>query len=152
MAGADPAYRDYRRSRVLLDTGPFHALFAARIAFYFRRILAALGHAPFAMTRVESQITESNDGDYFRVHDDSTGGCPTSREVSYVYFFHREPKRFEGGELVLYDAAEPPVEVVPRQNAVVFFESARLHEVKPVVCPSRRFGDGRLTLNGWIHR
>ena len=93
----------YRRSQVLLDTGQFHTLFAQRIAFYLPRILRALQHPFFEMTRMESQITASNDGDYFRVHNDSTHANWPSREITFVYFFHREPCPFTGGELVLYD-------------------------------------------------
>jgi Rps23 Pro-64 3,4-dihydroxylase Tpa1-like proline 4-hydroxylase len=152
VAGSDPAYRDHRRSRVLLDAGPFHGLISERIRFYFDRIVRALGLPHLEVSRVESQITASGDGDYFRLHDDNTRGCPPSREVSYVYFFHREPKPFQGGELVLHGAEGAAMSVVPAQNEVVFFPSACLHEVLPVRCPTGSFADSRFTVNGWVHR
>jgi Rps23 Pro-64 3,4-dihydroxylase Tpa1-like proline 4-hydroxylase len=34
----------------------------------------------------------------------------------------------------------------------VFFPSQSEHEILPVRVPSRAFGDGRFTVNGWIHR
>jgi Rps23 Pro-64 3,4-dihydroxylase Tpa1-like proline 4-hydroxylase len=155
VAGSDPAYREHRRSRVLLDAGPFHGIVSDRIRFYFDRIVRALGLARFEVSRVESQITASGDGDYFRLHDDNTRGCPPSRAVSYVYFFHREPKPFQGGELVLHGAGGVTTSVVPAQNEVVFFPSACLHEVLPVRSPPGSFGgfaDSRFTVNGWVHR
>ncbi len=101
----DPGHqRDpYRRSRVLMDTGPFHEIFQHRITFYLPRILRALRHPLFEVTRMESQITASNDGDYFRLHNDNTHASWPSREITFVYFFHHEPPPFAGGELVLYD-------------------------------------------------
>jgi SM-20-related protein len=97
----------------------------------------------------------SNDGDYFRRHDDNTRGCAPTRAISYVYFFHREPRAFTGGELCLHaypGELDAPETVAPAQNQLVLFSSSRPHEVSLVVCPSRAFADSRLTLNGWIHR
>jgi SM-20-related protein len=156
----DHARDSYRRSRVLMDTDRFHELFAQRIAFYLRHVLRALQHPFFEMTRVESQITASNDGDYFHMHNDNTHASWPSREITFVYFFHREPCPFTGGELVLYDfspdgdsmdAGAVRKRVTPRQNSITFFQSATLHEILPVHCPSRRFDDSRFTLNGWLH-
>jgi SM-20-related protein len=151
----------YRRSRVSLNTGWFHDMIAQRMAFYLPRILRALDRPYFNVTRVESQLTASNDGDYFRVHNDNSQANWPSREITYVYFFHREPRAFSGGELVLYDSREDggvpePVlarkRITPEQNTIVFFDSSVLHEVTPVSCPSQRFADSRFTLNGWLHR
>jgi SM-20-related protein len=153
VAHSDPAYQDHRRSRVLLDAGPFHEVIAERIKFYFTRIVEGLECSHFDVARVESQITASNDGDYFRLHSDNTRGCAPSREISYVYFFHREPKPFHGGELVLYDPQVVIGERInPEQNDIVFFRSSCLHEILPVGCSSSRFCDSRFTINGWIHR
>jgi SM-20-related protein len=149
----------YRRSRVLMDTGRFHELFRERIAFYLPRILRSLQQPFFEMTRLESQMTASNDGDYFHMHNDNTHASWPSREITFVYFFHREPRPFTGGELVLYDFSPDGVSdagpvrrrVTPQQNSIIFFPSSALHEILPVQCPSHRFDDGRLTLNGWLH-
>src|SRR5262245_25947867 len=64
VAGSDPPYRDHRRSRVLLDAGPFYGLLSQRIEFYFCRVLEALDQPLFDISRVEMQVTASNDGDY----------------------------------------------------------------------------------------
>lgn len=155
--GADPSYR---RSRVTLDMGPFRDLVASRICSFFPQILSALHHRVFPIRWIEPQLTASNDGDFFKLHNDNSHANAPSREITFVYFFHREPKPFRGGELLIYDwrmENQYPVPVgvrktiVPRQNEVVFFESACLHEVQKVECPTRRFADSRFTLNGWIH-
>ncbi|MGA8939191.1 MAG: 2OG-Fe(II) oxygenase [Acidobacteriaceae bacterium] len=151
---------EYRRSHVTLDLGPFTHLISARIRFYFPQILRALKHPMFEITRLEPQITASNDGDFFKIHNDSTHAKAPSREITFVYFFHREPVPFTGGELVIYESRSKNGEswttgkekrITPEQNSIVFFPSLRLHEVLPVHCRSRQFADSRFTLNGWIH-
>jgi SM-20-related protein len=159
----DPDHKDdsYRRSKVLMDAGPFHKLFQKRLMFYLPRILRALDHPFFDVKRIEAQITVSNDGDYFRIHNDNTHANWPSREVTYVYFFHREPKQFTGGELVLYDTPSEAQgdsklserrRVTPQQNAIIFYQSSILHEILPMRCRNNTFDAGRFTLNGWLHR
>jgi SM-20-related protein len=151
----------HRRSQVLLDCAPFRDVIADRIKFYFSHIQEALHHPPLEIRQIEVQITASNDGDFFRMHNDSEDAYLPSREITFVYFLHREPKAFTGGELRLFDwywkdnrrlPLETFATVVPRQNEIVFFPSSFPHEVCTVHCPSRAFIDGRLTVNGWIHR
>jgi SM-20-related protein len=161
VGDSDPAYQEHRRSHVLLDPGPLRDVISRRIERYLPWVVAALGHPTFDITQIETQVTASNDGDYFRTHHDDTGGYGASREITFVYFFHREPRPFEGGELVLHDSRADggslvpvgmPKAVTPEQNAIVFFPSVCLHEIRPVRCPTRRFADSRFTVNGWIHR
>jgi Rps23 Pro-64 3,4-dihydroxylase Tpa1-like proline 4-hydroxylase len=148
-----------RRAKTLDKLGEFEAKFAERIKEQLQPVLNKLGHKAFQMGRIEMQITASNDGDYFRLHQDSDP--KSTREISFVYFFHREPRRFSGGELRIYQGrlvddrvvpADQSHTLSPRQDTIVFFPSLNEHEVLPVRVPSRSFGDSRLTLNGWIHR
>lgn len=152
---------DQRRSRVLMDLGEHHKAIADRIHSCLPQVLGQLGHEVFKVSEVEAQITASNDGDYFRCHSDNAHADNSSREITFVYFFHREPKNFQGGELRVYDsrreghwylAAEKYRSVAPQQNQMVFFASSLAHEITPVQCPSRAFADSRFTVNGWLHR
>ncbi len=152
---------DHRRSQVLFNLGRHHSLIVERIQSYLPRILEQLGHAAFPISQVEAQITASNDGDFFRLHNDNAQDPLRMREITFVYFFHREPKAFRGGELRIYDseshnggyaAADSHKTIVPEQNQIVFFPSFQMHEVRPIDCPSRAFAESRFTLNGWLHR
>jgi Rps23 Pro-64 3,4-dihydroxylase Tpa1-like proline 4-hydroxylase len=115
--------------------------------------------AEFPLGRIEIQMTASGDGDYFRMHRD--GDDTSTRALSFVYFFHREPRRFSGGELRIFDSElveDQPVPtdrsqiLSPRQDVLVLFPSNNEHELLPVRVPSNSFGDSRFTVNGWIHR
>ncbi len=152
---------EHRRSRVLMDIGEHQAVVLNRIQAYLPRVLQKMGREVFPVTRVEAQITASNDGDFFRNHNDNGQDEIASRELTFVYFFHREPKAFQAGELRIYDSKWENGEyvstgnyqtIVPEQNQVVFFPSSLLHEITPVECPSLAFADSRFTVNGWFHR
>ena len=150
-----------RRSRVLMDLGKHGDVVVGRIQSALPRVLEKLGMKTFSVSRVETQITASNHGDFFRHHSDNREEEVASRQLTFVYFFHREPKAFHGGELRLHNsqlengAWTHPGDyraVVPEQNQIVFFRSELLHEITPVVCPSQAFADSRFTVNGWLHR
>jgi Rps23 Pro-64 3,4-dihydroxylase Tpa1-like proline 4-hydroxylase len=162
-SGTTTNAEDYRRSRVLYATY-FPAMFEAvrsRIIGVLPRVLAELDHGYFWLTEVEMQMTAHHDGGFYKIHDDSGAPVTATRELSYVYYFLKEPSKFSGGELRLYrtmlgsgslergDASET---VAPQNNLIVFFDSRLMHEIMPVSCPSDAFEDGRFTLNGWLRR
>jgi Rps23 Pro-64 3,4-dihydroxylase Tpa1-like proline 4-hydroxylase len=159
----EPGVTDYnhRRSRVLMDLGPHEELILDRIRSVLPGVLQQLGMDESPPTRTEVQITASNDGDFFRAHCDDAQERIASRRMTFVYFFHREPSQFEGGDLRLHDSGKSgdhPVgtgsyqTIVPEQNQIVFFPCSTLHEITPVHCRSRAFADSRFTLNGWLHQ
>jgi Rps23 Pro-64 3,4-dihydroxylase Tpa1-like proline 4-hydroxylase len=164
--GGDLGTMDYshRRSRVLMDLGKHENVILERIRGVLPRVLDQLGIEEFPVTHTEAQITASNDGDFFGAHSDDGQEKVASRRLTFVYFFYREPRQFEGGELHLHDsqrndshgneqkAAGGYQRIVPQQNQIVFFPCSVMHEITPVECPSRAFADSRFTLNGWLHK
>lgn len=151
----------HRRSRVLMNLGRYDELMLARIKAVLPNVLEKLGMSEFNISGVEMQVTASNDGDFFHFHSDNGGDRVRSRYLTFVYFFHREPIAFEGGELKIHDAHLENGEYVtdgryqtiaPRQNQIVFFPCEVMHEITPVKCESRAFADSRFTLNGWLRR
>jgi SM-20-related protein len=154
----DPGVVDYnhRRSRVLMDLGKQENVILERIKCVLPRVLDKLEIEEFPVTYTEAQITASNDGDFFGTHCDDAQEMISSRRLTFVYFFHREPRRFEGGELRLHDSHGSSrtggYQVIrPQQNQIVFFPCSVLHEITLIQCPSRAFADSRFTLNGWLH-
>jgi SM-20-related protein len=151
----------YRRSRVLFQLGPYEALFRQRLLTFLPHVLLALGKKSFPVVDMEIQLTASNHAEFFRAHTDNDDDELRGREITFVYFFHREPRQFAGGELRIFDTYKSEVGltaterfelVYPLQNQIVFFPSSFLHEILPVTCPSRAFADSRFTVNGWYRR
>jgi SM-20-related protein len=150
---------DHRRSRVLTALGKHQDVILDRIKSVLPDVLGKLGMEEFAIRNVEAQITASNDGDFFHFHNDNGNVPVSSRHLTFVYFFHREPEHFEGGELRIHDArlhtgayvSEGSYQtIVPQQNQIVFFPCELMHEITTVKCPSKLFADSRFTLNGWL--
>jgi SM-20-related protein len=152
---------DYRRSMALYEFPEFSELIIQKIKSILPDIQSKLELPEFAVSQIECQMTSHNDGNYYKIHNDNGGTDTSTRELTYVYYFYREPKMFSGGELVIYDSkvennfyvnAESFKTVEPRNNSIVFFLSRYMHEVLPVSCPSKVFGDSRFTINGWVRK
>ncbi|MGA8431020.1 MAG: 2OG-Fe(II) oxygenase [Candidatus Sulfotelmatobacter sp.] len=142
----------HRRSRVLVDLGKYQDLILSRIQLALPLVLSRLNIEEFPITNAETQITASNDGDFFKSHTDDGHDTTASRQLTFVYFFHREPRQFKGGELRLHDSTGGCKAIVPQQNQIVFFPCSAMHEITPVECSSGLFADSRFTLNGWLHK
>ncbi|MDQ0688670.1 Rps23 Pro-64 3,4-dihydroxylase Tpa1-like proline 4-hydroxylase [Streptomyces achromogenes] len=148
-----------RSSLVLDGLGRFEALLTERIKEQLESVRSRLGHPAFPLGRIELQVTANGDRDYFGMHRDSDGG--DTRELTFVYFFSAEPRRFSGGELrvfetIVEDGQVVPTDrsqtIVPRSNLAMFFPSRHDHEVLPIRVPSKAFADSRFSVTGWIHR
>lgn len=151
----------YRQAWVLYSFPQLAGWLGDRIRSAVPQVLQQLNLPSFAIAQLEMQLTAHNDGHYFKIHNDNGNAAVADREISYVYYFYREPKSFSGGELRIYDsyienqfyvAAESSHLVEPRNNSIVFFLSRYLHEVLPIACPTRSFADSRFTVNGWVRR
>jgi predicted 2-oxoglutarate/Fe(II)-dependent dioxygenase YbiX len=144
-----------------------------RLRDYIRAALPAwwepLGIAPFEVSSIELDLIAYNDGAYYRRHTDTErrrGGdedasdprWPGDRMITAVYYFHAEPKGFDGGGLRLHPVVAPDAEmpqfadIAPEQNSVAVFPSYCPHEVLPVRCPSGAFRDSRFAINCWVRR
>jgi Rps23 Pro-64 3,4-dihydroxylase Tpa1-like proline 4-hydroxylase len=112
-----------------------------------------LGLSPFEASRIEVKLRAYHDGEYFRVHQDGGRG----RQISYTYFFHPEPKRFEGGEFVAFDTDVSNssfnhsfTRIMPKRNSAFFFPSHFYHAVLPVEASDNDFMSARFVINGHI--
>jgi SM-20-related protein len=153
----------YRQNLVIMN---FHEaahsrLLCNRLLTWFPQLTKMLGQDVFPLKTVESQLTASNDGHYFRAHRDSGDPSTKSRALSCVYYFFREPRAFAGGNLRLYDnwqqgndlrSADSFTEIQPVSNRLVVFPSQTHHELMRIRCPSRQFEDSRFAITSWIHR
>jgi SM-20-related protein len=152
---------NYRESLVLYAFPEFANLISQRVQQVVPELVSKFGLTPFQISQIEAQLTAHNHGNFYKIHNDNGSQETATRELTYVYYFYREPKAFSGGELVIYDSkvennfyvkADTSKTVQPLNNSIVFFLSRYLHEVLPVHCPSQQFADSRFTINGWVRR
>ena len=150
---------DHRHSHVLMQLQDLEIDFAARILEIVPDALNHFGLPVLSEPKLEIQLTTHNEGEYYRIHNDNGTPNTAARLLTYVYYFHRQPVAFQGGQIRLYDSrvefgrsrpAESFVGINPQNNMLLLFPSRVMHEVLPTYCSSRTFADGRFTLNGWI--
>lgn len=125
----------------------------------FSELCSGTGTPPFPIVDYELELAAHNDGAFYKPHIDTITDrqvdiADSLRTLTTVFYFHRDPKAFSGGELAIYPFAsvEPFTRIEPRQNRLVAFSSIVLHEVLPISCPSRAFADSRFAVNAWLRR
>jgi hypothetical protein len=151
-------YRPEISSKQVPDTDvkAIESWFVCRVKNMLPEILPRVLPKGLDAKMVELQLTIHADGDFFSVHSDNGLTEVGERRLSYVYYFHHEPRRFVGGDLLLYDTdvkndacSNAFTRIESIDNMIVFFPSEYLHQVTPIQCgPDYR--DGRFTVNGWI--
>ena len=130
-----------------------------RIRSVLPDVLAQLGMAGLDRYCIKMSMCVYLTGGFFRAHKDDTGHLQF-RKLNFVYFFHRRPRRFSGGDLLLYDTDVDAgayvsgafSRITPLRNSIVFFPSACWHQVTPVQCGTDDLEDGRWVLIGNVWR
>lgn len=152
---------DEQHSRALHDFPEFADLFRDRVRALVPQLVTAFGLPEFPIADIECELAAQNDGDYCRRHTDNSAPDTVERTISFVYYFHREPKSYSGGKFRLYnnhvvdgryECGDLAADIEPKNNSVLLFPSHCHHEVLPLRCPSKRFVDGRFTISGWVRR
>ena len=110
-------------------------------------------HEPPNSTQME--IVAHGDGAFYRPHTDTYPGDEYApggrRRLSMVYYLHRQPRRFTGGRLRLFDlGGGQSIDIEPTRDSLLVFPSSTLHEVEAISCPDGAFGDGRFAVNIWL--
>lgn len=150
---------EFRKSHLLFELEPIWPFFEPRLMALLPHARVEIGLPRFELDYIERQLTAHGDGDFFGLHSDNGGAESDTRLMTFVYYFYEEPKRFEGGELRIYDAVEHddgtlhPADtfhvVEPANNSIVLFESGAFHEVRTVRTDAG-FDGSRFSVNGWF--
>ena len=151
---------EVRKSLVLKDIQQFRDIMINSVAELLPDIFEKLQIAPFEIGGHELEVAAHGDGAFFRKHIDTLTGNKEktkARTISLVYYFYKEPKQFEGGELSLiplefFPGDDEPLSLTPLHNSLLVFPSFAPHEVLPVKCPDVSFEGWRFTINYWIHK
>lgn len=147
-----------RSSLLLRDLGDLRAELEARFTATLDEAVRALRLSPIPLYRLELELVAHNDGAFYSEHIDTFTGQPdgrSNRSLTGVYYFHRQPKGFSGGDLRLHaispaaDGTRRFTDIPPRSDTFVLFPSWVPHEVGLVSCPSGNFEDSRFALNCW---
>lgn len=126
------------------------------IVAHFDQICAGTGIDPFPIGRIEMSLAVHREGGHFVPHVDTFAGKgreASDRVISLVYYFHRQPRAFSGGELVLLSPLDDSeVAIDPAHDRLVAFPSFALHTVRRTEVAGNAFADARFTAVCWLHR
>lgn len=127
------------------------------------RILSMLDTAPAPLNEMRycnywsTQVSRYGQSDHYHWHYDRIPWDET-RLITFIYYVHSQPRKFEGGDLVLSDGllweeklvgATHEAIIEPRNNRIILFDSRAVHTVKTTSAPEK-FEDGRFSVNVWI--
>lgn len=117
------------------------------------QVCATLEMKRFSWGKIDYSCVHYGNGAFFKTHRDLVPNQPGPRMLSFVYFFHGEPKAFQGGDLVFFDEAYREIgRVSPVSGRLVVFRSTTPHEVEPVEMVDSAFSGGRFAITGFIRR
>lgn len=144
-----------RQSCVLKDLGAFTGLLRRKALALQDGLETAfdMAHTPANSTQLE--LVAHGHGAFYGPHTDTYTGDEYTpggrRRMTMVYYLHRQPQRFTGGRLRLFDlGGEQSIEIEPTHDSLLVFPSSARHEVESISCPDGAFGDGRFAVNIWL--
>ena len=162
LVGGVALNRTFRVSQVLRDFEDLRPELEARFIAILDDTVRELKLSPINLAPLELELAAHGEGAFFKEHIDTatdSAAVHSSRALTGVYYFHREPKGFTGGELRLSgiapaaDGERRSVVIPPAPDSLLLFPSWAPHEVHPISCPSGEFMDSRFAINCWYrHR
>ena len=148
---------DLRISLTLKDLGPYKKIMQDSIREVIPVLTESLKITRFEIGDIDMEFAAYGDGSLFKSHIDTAVHKKTEnpRVISAVYYFHSNPKRFEGGNLRIHtisigEEKEKSTDISPDNNSFLAFPSFAPHEVRPVIAPGIDFKDWRFAINCWI--
>lgn len=124
----------------------------------FPGFLNDLGLEPFQPGIYSCKLNAYHNGHFFNVHQDKSTGVAATRRLGFIYYFEFAPKRYKGGELLLYDRDPDTMlptpsftTLIPQHNSLVILPATTWHEVLPIRIETDDWFAARFTYSGWIH-
>jgi SM-20-related protein len=149
----------YRVSSILRDFGSLKQEIKSRFKTVFQEAIESLRMHPFQLYGTEREIVAHANGAFYNRHiDTATSSSEVSvRVLTAVYYFHAQPKKFQGGDLRLLPLRSSAdetnyLDIEPINDRLLLFPSWVPHQVMPVVSESVDFKDSRFAINCWYHK
>ena len=144
-----------RQSSVLKDLGAFAGPLRRKALSLQAGLETAFDMPRTPANSTQIEMVAHGDGAFYRPHTDTYTGdqyMPGGRRrLTMVYYLHRQPRRFTGGRLRMFDlGGEQSIEIEPVHDSLLVFPSSARHEVETISCPDGAFADSRFALNIWL--
>jgi SM-20-related protein len=151
--------QEIRISSILHDFGLLKKEIKERFNAVFPEALEQLRMPSFELYGTEREIVAHGNGAFYKRHIDTFTGAGefSVRALTAVYYFHAQPKKFQGGDLRLLPLRNNEVDstyldIEPKNDRLLLFPSWVPHSVMPVISDSTDFRDSRFAINCWYHK
>ena len=151
--------QDVRVSSILRDFGALKKEIKERFKSVFSEALEQLRMPNFELYGTEREIVAHANGAFYNRHIDTFTGAGefSVRALTAVYYFHAQPKKFQGGEIRLLPLRNSEdvgtyLDIEPKNDRLLLFPSWVPHQVMPVISESVDFKDSRFAINCWYHK
>ncbi len=127
-----------------------------RVQHQLPSLFSTLAIDPFPCPSISFSMICGRSGHYGSPHMDSTDD---RIKISLLYYFHRTPKAFRGGDLEFYEGnqaapfiqgSSPVARIEHEDNLLVAFPSRTFHGVSEIESNSNDFADGRFVVVGFL--
>ena len=139
-----------------LDDDALNAILIVRIRALMPTIQERLRLQPWVPPHAIVELQAYPDGGYGRVHRDNHQSMADPRmRLNCIYYVHREPRAFRGGDLLLYDTSIEAGDnhdqfafsrIEPTGNSLVVMPRGSSHGVGQVEARSSALADARLAV------
>lgn len=150
-----PGYLHENRNSLSLlgdpDIAEISAAIESHLAARIVSICGSLGVRPFRIGAMNSSCVCFRDGGFFGRHVDVLKRRAGRRRFTWAYYLNSEPKRFQGGELIIEHEDLGRLVIEPAHGRIVVFRSDLPHEVAPVSLYPDAFADARFSITGFVN-
>ena len=153
--------RQSRRTSVFNLEAADKRLFRGKLQPLLDDLLVLFSIPAMPHKEIEIKMTAHSEGGFFGIHQDGFKDHDGSeRYLSWIYYFHPQPKRYAGGDLILFDSNRlrenhrfddgKYTRYIPVDNQLVCFPSCFFHGVTPVELLQPDFECNRFAISGHV--
>ena len=108
---------------------------------------------------INTEIARTGHNQFCNAHSDRVSDTPRMSTISFLYYFHQQPKQFEGGDIIVYDTLineknaynnQQGTRIIHEDNLLMAFPACFFHEITKVTLPNDRFDAGRFAIPFWV--
>lgn len=148
-----------RRRQIGIPCGDeLEAIILPRITAELERNTRRLQIEAFEPKNVSMELHATRNGGFGLPHRDNLSN--PSLILAFAYYFHSQPKAFEGGDLLLFDSDRTDgdhvftrfTRLIHRDNTLTLFPTACSHQITRVDSRNDDVAHSRFAVVGWVER
>ena len=146
-----------RDQKVFVPDHEIKALLEQHILKIVPDAIKKLGMRYHQVKSTSLEIAATGNGQFAKTHSDRMLNQPLMSKIAFVYYFHKVPKAFTGGDILVYDtdiqqdkAGVKFTKIHHTNNRIVAYPSCFYHEITQVSSPSGLFADCRFAIPFWV--